>query len=95
MAKNLHAKIPSTDTLIIRDVNEESTARFIKEARETAKSTGATDVLPKVVVAQNAREIAEKSVSGASILLVVQLLRGCIPWLETAASVSGWLHVCY
>ncbi|KAL3454305.1 6-phosphogluconate dehydrogenase [Aspergillus insuetus] len=61
MAKNLHAKIPSTDTLIIRDVNEESTARFIKEARETAKSAGATDVLPNVVVAENAREIAEKS----------------------------------
>jgi 3-hydroxyisobutyrate dehydrogenase len=87
MAKNLHAKIPSTDTLIIRDVNEESTARFIKEARETAKSAGVTDVLPNVVVAENAREIAEKSVSSAPIPLVLQLPGRCTLWLEATTSV--------
>lgn len=62
MAKNLHAKIPPSDRLIIRDVNEESTARFVREARDTAKSSGASNVLPEVIVADNAREIAEKSV---------------------------------
>ncbi|KAL4925098.1 6-phosphogluconate dehydrogenase [Aspergillus undulatus] len=61
MAKNLHAKIPSTDTLIIRDVNEESTARFVREAGETAKSSGTSGTVPHVVVAENARDIAEKS----------------------------------
>ncbi|KAI9374729.1 6-phosphogluconate dehydrogenase [Aspergillus egyptiacus] len=61
MAKNLHAKIPHTDTLMIRDVNEESTARFVREARETAQSAGSSDSLPEVIVAQNAREIAEQS----------------------------------
>ncbi|KKK25188.1 3-hydroxyisobutyrate dehydrogenase [Aspergillus rambellii] len=58
MAKNLRAKIPAGDTLIIRDVNEESTARFVREAREAANSTGVGD---NVLVAQNARELAEKS----------------------------------
>jgi 3-hydroxyisobutyrate dehydrogenase len=62
MAKNLHAKIPPSDRLIIRDVNDESTARFVREARDTAKSSGTSNVLPEVIVADNAREIAEKSV---------------------------------
>ncbi|KAL2827560.1 6-phosphogluconate dehydrogenase [Aspergillus cavernicola] len=61
MAKNLHAKIPRADTLIVRDVNEESSARFLREAHETAKSASASDSLPNVIVAQNARELAEKS----------------------------------
>ncbi|PWY89838.1 hypothetical protein BO70DRAFT_285107 [Aspergillus heteromorphus CBS 117.55] len=58
MAKNLRAKIPAEDTLIIRDVNEESTARFVSETSEVAKSSGAGD---KVVIAQTARELAERS----------------------------------
>ncbi|KAL2869225.1 NAD(P)-dependent oxidoreductase [Aspergillus lucknowensis] len=61
MAKNLHAKIPSTDTLLIRDVNEESAARFLREVRDTARSTGEGNGMPNVIVAQNARELAEKS----------------------------------
>ncbi|KAL4786302.1 6-phosphogluconate dehydrogenase [Aspergillus varians] len=61
MAKNLHAKIPSTDTLIIRDVNEESTTRFLREARETSEGAGTSVALPNVIVADNARELAEKS----------------------------------
>lgn len=52
MAKNLRAKIPASDTLIIRDVNEDSTKRFVAEAQEG-----------KVEVAENARDVAEKSVS--------------------------------
>ncbi|KAL4960809.1 NAD binding domain of 6-phosphogluconate dehydrogenase-domain-containing protein [Aspergillus stella-maris] len=61
MAKNLHAKIPSGDTLLIRDVNEESTKRFLKEASETARSSGSKGTLPSVAVADSAREMAEKS----------------------------------
>ncbi|KAL5338315.1 6-phosphogluconate dehydrogenase [Aspergillus crustosus] len=61
MAKNLHAKIPSTDTLLIRDVNEESTARFLREASETTKGSGESNVVPNVIVAHSARDIAEKS----------------------------------
>ncbi len=64
MAKNLHAKIPPTDTLLIRDVNEESTNRFLQEASEAAKGTGANvTTRPQVKVADSARDLAEKSVS--------------------------------
>ncbi|GKZ75939.1 hypothetical protein AnigIFM56816_003400 [Aspergillus niger] len=61
MAKNLRAKIPVTDTLIIRDVNEENMSRFVKEAQEIARSSGAPDSVSEVLVAQTARELAEKS----------------------------------
>lgn len=59
MAKNLRAKIPAADTLIIRDVNEETTKRFAAEAHEAARSADEN----RVEIAQNAREVAEKSVS--------------------------------
>lgn len=63
MAKNLRAKIPAADTLIIRDVNEEATKRFVAEAQEAARSSGAGADEGRVEIAENAREVAEKSVS--------------------------------
>jgi 3-hydroxyisobutyrate dehydrogenase len=57
MAKNLRAKIPAADTLIIRDVNEEAAKRFVAEAQETAHNPNEN----RVEIAQNAREVAEKS----------------------------------
>ncbi|KAJ5431511.1 Dehydrogenase multihelical [Penicillium cf. griseofulvum] len=62
MAKNLRAKIPASDTLIVRDVNEESMKRFAAEARETAQSNGAGANQGRVEIAQSAREVAEKSI---------------------------------
>ena len=59
MAKNLRAKIPATDTLLIRDVNEEAAKRFVAEIQATAHSPTES----RVEIAQNAREVAEKSVS--------------------------------
>ncbi|KAE8356012.1 6-phosphogluconate dehydrogenase [Aspergillus coremiiformis] len=56
MAKNLRAKIPASDTLIIRDVNENATKRFLEENQEAARNSTC-----KVIVAQNAREVAEQS----------------------------------
>ncbi|EYE96357.1 6-phosphogluconate dehydrogenase C-terminal domain-like protein [Aspergillus ruber CBS 135680] len=61
MAKNLRAKIPATDTLVIRDVNEDAMKRFMEEARETANSAGAAEDTYKVEIAGCAREVAEKS----------------------------------
>jgi len=49
MASNLRAKIDKSDTLVIHDVNAEITAKFVKEN-------------PGAEVAQNVREVAEKSV---------------------------------
>jgi hypothetical protein len=68
MAKNLRAKIPATDTLIVRDVNENATKRFVEETREAAKSSGAADGDMKVEIAQSAREVAERSVSQTSLI---------------------------
>lgn len=65
MAKNLRAKIPASDTLIVRDVNETAAQRFVTEAQETARSSGASADEYRVEIATTAREIAEKSVSDA------------------------------
>lgn len=63
MAKNLRAKIPASDTLVIRDVNTEAMDRFVRETREAAKSTGAGADGMKVEIAESPRQVAEKSVS--------------------------------
>jgi 3-hydroxyisobutyrate dehydrogenase len=61
MAKNLRAKIPASDTLIVRDVNEDAAKRFVAEAQEAARSNGAGADEGRVEIAENAREVAEKS----------------------------------
>ncbi|KAF3385195.1 hypothetical protein F1880_003074 [Penicillium rolfsii] len=61
MAKNLRAKIPASDTLIVRDVNEEAVKRFVAEAQEAARNNGAGADEGRVEIAENAREVAEKS----------------------------------
>ncbi|KAL2025771.1 hypothetical protein VTO58DRAFT_102954, partial [Aureobasidium pullulans] len=48
MAQNLRAKLPSSDKLIIHDVNSEATSRFAKENSN-------------VEVAEDVRDVAEKS----------------------------------
>lgn len=58
MARNLQAKLPSTDTIRVYDVNPESVDRFANDTK--ALSTGAT-----VEIANNAREAAEDSVREA------------------------------
>ena len=65
MAKNLRAKIPASDTLIIRDVNENTAKRFVEENQEAVRNSGAKEDTSKVLIAQNAREVAEQSVSYA------------------------------
>jgi 3-hydroxyisobutyrate dehydrogenase len=62
MAKNLRAKIPASDTLIVRDVNEEAAKRFVAEAQEAARNNGAGANEGRVEIAENAREVAERSV---------------------------------
>lgn len=50
MAQNLRANLPSSDNLIVHDVNSEATARFAKENSN-------------VQIAEDVRDVAEKSVS--------------------------------
>ncbi|EON61056.1 3-hydroxyisobutyrate dehydrogenase [Coniosporium apollinis CBS 100218] len=61
MAKNLRAKMPASNTLIILDVNSDAMKRFVEESKAAAKSSGAGADSMKVETAQNAREVAEKS----------------------------------
>jgi 3-hydroxyisobutyrate dehydrogenase len=56
MARNLQAKLPSSDTLRVFDINAESVERFANETK--ALSSGAA-----VEVATNSRDAAENSVS--------------------------------
>lgn len=55
MAKNLQAKLPSSDTLRVYDINPDSTKRFTDEV--SSLGTGAA-----VTSAASAREAAEDSV---------------------------------
>jgi hypothetical protein len=61
MARNLQSKLPSSDTLVIQDINVDATKRFMEEAKAT--SSGAT-----VWVATDVREVSENSVSFLQIL---------------------------
>ncbi|KAL4891548.1 6-phosphogluconate dehydrogenase [Aspergillus ambiguus] len=61
MAKNLRAKIPTSDTLVIRDVNEAASKRFVEETQASARESGLEPDAMKVLVAENAREVAEQS----------------------------------
>ena len=54
MAKNLRAKIPASDTLIIHDRNAEATTNFLQHAGGESKG---------IEVASSPRAVAEKSVS--------------------------------
>lgn len=51
MAKNLREKLPSDDTLIVQDINKDASRKFADELKAF-----------QVVVADTARELAEKSV---------------------------------
>ena len=62
MAKNLRAKIPESDTLVICDVNTDATKKFVDEFGVKGKGS-------LVEIAANSREVAERSVSGCWWLL--------------------------
>lgn len=61
MAQNLQAKLPSTDTIRVYDINEESVKRFTNETK--ALSSGA-----QVEVAAGVRDASENSVSSPFLL---------------------------
>jgi hypothetical protein len=60
MAKNLRAKIPEADTLIICDTNPKATEKFVEEAGIATSSTGKGT---GIHIAEDPREVAQKSVS--------------------------------
>ncbi|KAF3913045.1 hypothetical protein ABW21_db0206149 [Orbilia brochopaga] len=56
MAKNLRAKVPQADSLIIYDINESATSQFMKEIGDSAHAAGAS-----VTVAKNLQDVARNS----------------------------------
>ena len=64
MAKNLRAKIPASDSLIIYDRNKDATANFIQEvgiARENSTSNNEMGLMG-IEIATSPRAVAEKAV---------------------------------
>lgn len=62
MAKNLRAKIPATDTLVVYDRNTDATKRFVQEVGIVSSSAGAPEIGTGIEVARGPREVAERSV---------------------------------
>ena len=58
MAKNLRAKLPKTDKLVICDRNTAATERFIQEAGAGAEGD------QEIEVAKTPRSVVEQAVSG-------------------------------
>jgi len=63
MAKNLRAKIPETDILIICDTNPKVTEKFVEEVGIATSSTNAPGKGTGIHIAKDPREVAQKSVS--------------------------------
>ena len=64
MAKNLRAKIPASDTLIIYDRNHEATSSFVQEigiAKDNPTSNNQMGLMG-IEVASSPRAVAEKAV---------------------------------
>jgi len=64
MALNLRAKMPASITLIVLDVNDKAMKRFVEENEAAAEILGADAGSMQIEIAQNAREVADKSVCG-------------------------------
>ena len=63
MAKNLRAKIPPSDLLTVYDVNTSATKQFAEELGIVASNTDAPGKGTGIHLANDPREVAEKSVS--------------------------------
>ena len=63
MAKNLRAKIPTTDKLVICDRDQEATSNFVREAEAGSSSA------QEIEVVSTPRKVAEQAVSGTSCVI--------------------------
>lgn len=66
MAKNLRAKIPDTDTLIICDTNPSATKKFVEEVGIAASGADAPGKGTGIHIADNPKDVAQKAVSPPS-----------------------------
>ena len=63
MATNLRAKLQSEDALLVYDINEASTRKFVGEIGVAAAGTMGESKSKAIEVVGSAREAAERSVS--------------------------------
>jgi hypothetical protein len=80
MAKNLRAKIPRADTLIICDVNKDVLHKFVEEVDTPKRELN-------VRIAADAREVAEKSVSG--------IISGLYVLSSSTSTRAEWIRPCF
>lgn len=62
MAKNLRAKLPESDTLVIFDQNPDVLTKFQTEVGIAATGAGASAKGTGITIAESSRDAAEKSV---------------------------------
>lgn len=65
MAKNLRAKVPENDKLVIYDRNEDVTTQFVHENNCLVSNVGSLKRGNNTEVVKTAREVVERSVSTA------------------------------
>lgn len=65
MAKNLRARVPEDDKLVIYDRNEDVSAQFVHEYDHRDSNMGSLRIGENIEVADTAREVVERSVSPA------------------------------
>ncbi|KZF23184.1 3-hydroxyisobutyrate dehydrogenase [Xylona heveae TC161] len=61
MAKNLRAKIPTSDTVIIYDLNANATRRFVEEIGIVTSTASTGDKNIRIHIASSPREVAERA----------------------------------
>jgi ornithine cyclodeaminase/alanine dehydrogenase-like protein (mu-crystallin family) len=71
MAKNLQAKLPSTDTIRVYDINTQSVEKFTNDTKALGKGAA-------VEAASCVREAAENSVSCSSMFSSLSTLYFCL-----------------
>ena len=74
MAKNLRAKIPEDDKLVIYDRNEDVTAQFVHENDHLDSNVASLRRGKNVEVARAARDVVERSVSPAFYLPLLKFV---------------------
>lgn len=65
MAKNLRARVPKDDKLVIYDRNKDATTQFIHEYDDLDSNLASRRIGKHVEIANTAREVVERSVSSA------------------------------
>ena len=94
MAKNLRAKIPASDTLIIHDRNTEATTNFVQEIGIAASSAGAESKGLGIEVASSPRVVAEKSVSAFYFATFANCFSSMMRHFPTPNDLSWELALC-